>query len=232
MTTLLRFLMLGALMIGINADAGIVSTTELFSSAGGVPAGWTAFVEAGGEPPILLNSTGGSNRDDGGSQNQAGSSLDGNEDGSLRVNSTLAGGGTGSISPAIDLGVYFDAAGTMVEGEEYTLTTRLYNPNNSFINVGVTLENATDMSVLADSGPQTLNSPNGNYRTLVLNYTALATDAGDTLRLRYTGINVNNTARDFNIDNLSLEAPIPEPSTLLLSALGLWAAAVSRRQDA
>lgn len=216
MKNLTQVAMLAGLSVGVGAEAAIIPFAELFPTAGGVPSGWTPFVETGGTLPLLENSTGLSRRDDDGSQPQSGLGLDGNEDGALRVDSQ------NPLSPALDLGVYFDVAGTMDEGEGLSLVTRIFNANVSFINVGVALENVTDGVVLAESGTQLLNDPNGWYRTISLDYTATANDAGDLLRVRYTGVNINSSSRDFSIDNARLTTtPIPEPSTMLLSCLAV-----------
>lgn len=202
-------------VVPFTPAGGNVTTTELFPTAGGVPAGWTPFVTGGATLPVLEQTPGNTtNQDDDGSNNQSGLSLDGNQDGSLRINSQHSG--------TEDMGAYFDFAQSMNPGDEFVFTSRIFNPNSSFINALVTLENATDGSVLATSGSQTLNGANGLYRSLNLNYTALSSDAGDTLRVRYTGVGVNSTARDLSIDNLALTLiPVPEPGTLLLAGMGI-----------
>ncbi|MFD2160644.1 PEP-CTERM sorting domain-containing protein [Rubritalea tangerina] len=130
----------------------------------------------------------------------------------------------------ISIGVTFNFAGTMEAGEEYTLTTRVFNPNSSFINVNVELFNLSDNSSLILSSSETLNAGNGNYRTFTLNYTAQATDAGDTLQVVYRGLNVNSTARDFSIDNVGLSVvAVPEPTTTALLGLGGVALLMRRR---
>lgn len=207
-----RALTLAAICLSMNSSAyaAITAHTELFSKDNAVPSGWTAL----GSTDLSI-STGSTQKDDDGTTNASGISLDGFEDGALMINSTA---GDGS-----DIGVTFDIAGTMEVGKQYTLTTRIFNPNLSYINVNVALFNATDSTSLLLSEQQTLQEGSGNYRTLILNYTAQATDAGDTLQLVYRGLAVNSTARDFAIDNVSLSiAAVPEPSTsILLGISGL-----------
>lgn len=215
------------LLHSINSQAAIVPFAEDFATAGGVPSGWTAFADTTGTAPILVNDTGNTRHDDDGSNNAAGTSLDGNSDGALLIDTQ-----SGATD---DVGVYFDAIGTMDEGEEYDVTTRFFNPNTSFIGVSVSIENVTDGTVLDTTGQlKLLDTLDGFYQTQALNYTATAADQNDTLRIRYTGIQVNNSVRDFSVDNIQLavtSVPVPEPTVMMLLMSGCCVFPIIRRRN-
>jgi hypothetical protein len=71
------------------------------------------------------------------------------------------------------------------------------------------------------------------YTTISSDITALlASHAGETLRLRFAAVD-NQLVLNFGVDNASLLAAVPEPSTLLGAALGgvLTLGVVLRRRD-
>jgi len=62
-----------------------------------------------------------------------------------------------------------------------------------------------------------------------MNYTALSTDAGDQLQVRFLE-DANASSRNLWLDNVSLVSSVPEPSSALLTALLLVGAAFTRRR--
>jgi hypothetical protein len=113
-----------------------------------------------------------------------------------------------------EMGGLLSLDGTMTEGEIYNLETWVFNRNNSFVNLSVVLYNATDGVELASTGEIVLNGSLQNTGDGVLqnlSYTALASDVGDELQVRYLRNSNDSTARDIFVDSVSLTA-VPEPA--------------------
>lgn len=149
-----------------------------------------------------------------------------NDDGGLRLNTANATVGDEAIGLTI--------GGTMVVGEQITFSYGLYNDNSSFNRTIAQLYNLTDGTVLAQSGIHTIDgtaSQDGtDHIDAVLNYTALASDVGDQLQIRFVEQN-NNTARDLYVDNYSVTSSVPEPSSAAFLAMGLIAAGFRRKRS-
>lgn len=107
-------------------------------------------------------------------------------------------------SAVVGQGVSFTFSGNMISGESLSVSTYTYNPNNSYVKFVISLYNATDNKVLSTSA--TITITNGSSSPVLTNfsYTPTATDAGDVLKVRYIRNDDGNTARDFAIDNISL----------------------------
>lgn len=111
-------------------------------------------------------------------------------------------------SAATNQGASFTFGGTMTLGQSLAISTYTYNKNASAVNFVVQLYNRTDSSVLRTSTTITHNgAPTGTITAAintVLNYTALSTDVGDVLQIRYIRTDDGATSRNFAIDNLKL----------------------------
>ncbi|QOD62337.1 T9SS type A sorting domain-containing protein [Polaribacter haliotis] len=133
---------------------------------------------------------------------------DGVSDGALNFN------GVGTV---VGQGGVFTFDGTMQEGKNYTINSALYNANGSFVKVRVSLHNKTDNTELAvyiDAGTQ-MN--NGDIESVVFSYTAVSTDAGDVLELRFIRNDDGNPARDFRVDNVNLNGDTVGARTIVYS---------------
>lgn len=125
---------------------------------------------------------------------------DGLNDGAIEVD------GKDTIGP---LGVLYTFQGTMEEDASYHLETYTYKYGSSYVKYFVELYNLTDEVILTSSPlitHGTFDTPEESVLT-ILDYTALPSDNGDVLQLRYVRENTpasNHTARDFAIDNCSL----------------------------
>lgn len=129
------------------------------------------------------------------------------EDGAVRLNSFDANPSGGLLQ--LD--------GTMEEGVTYELSTWVFNRNSSYVNFTVSLHNLTDDVELANTGNIVLNNDfqdTGDGLEQTLSYTALASDVGDTLQVRYERASDFNTARDIYIDSVAV---VPEPSHAALA---------------
>lgn len=131
----------------------------------------------------------------------------------------------GADGTAIDEAVYFTFDGTIENGATYTLNTTLYNVNTSYCNVTVYLYNKTDGTELTSvvAGVQPFNHAAGDdIKAVELNYTAVATDAGDVLEVRYVKTQAG-AYRNYAIDILELNgiAVGPTPPSVL-SPAGSW----------
>ncbi|MGB0993478.1 MAG: PEP-CTERM sorting domain-containing protein [Akkermansiaceae bacterium] len=143
------------------------------------------------------------------------------QDGGLRMNSIDAT----QQNEAIGLTI----GGTMSTGEIITFSYGLYNDNSSFNSTIALLYNLTDAVVIASNGPDTVNgSATADPKDLSFNYTALASDDGDTLQIRFVENN-NNVARDTFIDNYSVTS-VPEPSSSALVGIAGMAMLLRRRK--
>lgn len=120
------------------------------------------------------------------------------DDGGLRLNTQNAIPGDEAIG--LTLG------GTMEAGKQIVFSGSVYNDNSSYSKYNAQLWNLTDGLLLAQSG-STLVQGSGaaDYVPVDFNvsYVAAATDAGDTLQIRFVEDN-DNTARDIYLDNFAL----------------------------
>ncbi len=107
-------------------------------------------------------------------------------------------------SAVVGQGVTHTFGGSMTLGESITINTYTYNQNVSFVRFVVDLYNVTDGAILATSSAITISNSSSPPVLTTLNYTALASDVGDELQVRYIRTDNGNTARNFAIDNLSL----------------------------
>jgi hypothetical protein len=121
---------------------------------------------------------------------------DGVADGALLVNGR---------SQVVGQGVTFTFDGTMTSGETLNVSTYTYNKNVSYVTFNVQLYNLTDNNVLATSSVGLSNASSPPVNT-TFNYTAVATDVDDVLQVRYIRTDNGHTARDFIIDNLSINS--------------------------
>jgi len=221
--------------LATTSMASIVPISDDFSSGSGSIANWasvgTTATTLSFDYPAedydrndLLNSTGNALDGDGVVGNLAGDDEvtgdglhGGTTDGGLRFNTVNGTPGDEAIGLTI--------GGTMDVGEQITLTTWEYNDWGSYFWGSVQLYNLTDGTVLIDSGNRYVK---GNSDTTyvpvetVLQYTAQASDAGDTLQVRILE-QANSSARDTFLDSYSVTS-IPEPASLGL--VGIFGAAV------
>ncbi len=105
--------------------------------------------------------------------------------------------------------------GTLELDEELTFTGSVYNDGSSFSVFNAQLWNLTDNSLLAESGGTLVRGkPHVAYVPVEFNvtYTALVSDVGDTLQLRFLEDTTNNV-RDIYVDNFSLDSSLSFPLT-------------------
>ncbi|MDO5980172.1 T9SS type A sorting domain-containing protein [Flavivirga spongiicola] len=141
---------------------------------------------------------------------------DGAGDGALFINGQ---------SSVVGQGARFKFNGTMESGTNYAIDSYIYNFSGSFSRVRVSLHNITDdveLAVYVDAGT-VLNGSN-QLENVVFNYTAIASDVGDQLELRYVRNDDGNTARDFKIDNASLGGTFITEALPAVSSSGVWSA--------
>jgi hypothetical protein len=123
-----------------------------------------------------------------------GDNTDGVNDGALLLNgqSKVVGQG-GAYAFECDL----------TDGESLAIASHVYNPNASYVKLRVALHNTSDDVELATTVALALNSstPVRNY---ALSYNVQNTDLADTLELRYIRVDDGNVARDFTVDNASI----------------------------
>ena len=130
-------------------------------------------------------------------------------------------GGDGS---ATDEAVYFTFDGTIEDGAVYTINTTLYNFNNSYCTVQVSLYNKTDGTELATntSGLQGVGHVSGtDIDAVTLSYTAVNADNGDVLEVRYVKTQAG-ASRNYAIDILELNGEVVGSTVVVVSADGLW----------
>lgn len=101
-------------------------------------------------------------------------------------------------------GAAYTFGGTMKLGETISITTTTYNRNASYVNFKIQLYNKTNNLVLKTSPIITHNSGDKTPVKTVLSHTVVATNVGDVLQVRYVRTDDGSTARNFAIDNLSL----------------------------
>ncbi|MCT4646721.1 MAG: T9SS type A sorting domain-containing protein [Carboxylicivirga sp.] len=97
--------------------------------------------------------------------------------------------------------------GTMKQGEKLNISTYTYNQNSSSVSYFILLYNATDAKVLVGASVS-IKGGDTSSRHTALNYTTLSTDEGDVLEIHYTRWDDGSTARNFAIDNLSLNGQV------------------------
>ncbi|RLD28312.1 MAG: hypothetical protein DRI70_03660, partial [Bacteroidetes bacterium] len=106
-------------------------------------------------------------------------------------------------STVVGQGITHTFGGTMTSGESISISTYTYNVNVSYVAFNVELYNVNDNNVLATTAVLITGGDTTPANT-VFNYTAVASDVGDTLQVRYIRTDPGNTYRNFAIDNLSL----------------------------
>ena len=129
----------------------------------------------------------------------------------------------GADGSATDEAVYFTFDGTIEEGTSYTVNTTLYNVNTSYCDITVFLYNKTDETELTSvvAGVQPFNHVDGDdIKAVELNYTALASDAGDVLEVRFVKTQAG-AYRNYAIDILQLGGVAVGP-TQVISPNGGW----------
>jgi hypothetical protein len=130
-------------------------------------------------------------------------------------------------SSVVGQGISFTFDGVMEQGSSYQINTTIYNPNGSFCGVDVSLFNKTDnIQVGTLENADLFGSGDATGRDIAvisITYTAIATDVGDVLELRYVRDDDGNVARNFAIDVLTLNniAVGPTPTNFLSD--GSWA---------
>ena len=149
---------------------------------------------------------------------------DGVGDGALKINGQSLADGQGAS---------FTFNGKMQDGQSFAIASAIYNKTGNYAKLRVSLHNKTEDRQLAlyefqddnDDTQSLITLNTGNPLELVaFNYTAGPDDAGDVLELRYVRDDGGATARDFWIDNASLngvfvtEVIVVEP----VSAAGTW----------
>ncbi len=201
----------GAWLAASSAMAAIIETSDDFDTNTGTFPNWGSV---GGVTTVIAHdSVSAEDYDDGNPSSKlaysVGMTLSGDgvkDDGGLQLNSQNATQGDEAIGLTI--------GGTMEDGEGITFTGSVYNDNSSYSRYNAQLWNLTDNTILAQSGSTFVN-PYGadDYVPVDFNvsYVATATDAGDTLQIRFLEDN-DHTARDIYIDNFSLNSsPIMHP---------------------
>ena len=133
---------------------------------------------------------------------------DGAGDGALNIDGTTS---------TVGQGILFTFDGTMQEGNTYAINSHMFNSNGSYVKVRVTLHNKTDDTELAVDVDGGTIMQNGDVHNIDFSYTAIASDAGDVLELRYTRNDDGNTARNFNVDNAILNGNTLGARTLIYS---------------
>ena len=121
------------------------------------------------------------------------------------------------ITSTVGQGILFTFDGTMQEGNTYAINSHMFNSNSFYVKVKVTLHNKTDDTALAVDVDDGTIMQNGEVHNIDFSYTAIASDAGDVLELRYTRNDDGNTARNFNVDNATLNGNTLGARTLIFS---------------
>ncbi|KGJ95064.1 polysaccharide lyase family 8 super-sandwich domain-containing protein [Thalassotalea sp. ND16A] len=104
-----------------------------------------------------------------------------------------------------------------IEGETLDISSHVYNPNASYVALKVVLYNKTDDVELASTANLALTSSTP-VKEFTLSYNIQDTDLADELELRYIRVDDGNTARNFAVDNatingqaLLMQAYVPPP---------------------
>lgn len=132
---------------------------------------------------------------------------DGAADGAFLVN---------GLTATVGQGVSLTFDGTMKAGLAYNITTTIYNPGASFCGVTAFLYNKTDNTSLTT--PTDSNLLGGEIDALTINYTAVSTDQGDVLELRFVRDDDGNASRDFAIDFINLNGTVVQDA----GTFGVW----------
>ena len=111
-------------------------------------------------------------------------------------------------SAVVGQGAAYTFAGTMQTGQAISVSTYTYNRNNSFVKFTVDLYNKTENKVLQTSPTITLLANDITPKNTILTYTAVASDNGDELQVRYIRVDDGATARRFAIDVITLNNSI------------------------
>lgn len=120
---------------------------------------------------------------------------DGEKDGGLYVN---------GLSAVVGLGTMYTFGGTATTGETINIVTNTFNSVASFVAFDIQLYNISDGTITTSTNELILaGSPTVNS---VLSYTATSSDDGDVMALRFVRTDDGNEARDFIIDNASLNS--------------------------
>jgi hypothetical protein len=190
----------------LTGSAAVVAASETFTGAGSVPAGYTFSVSGG---YIITSLT----------QTQDLAVGDAANDGAIFVDGNDAGPPLSTVS--------FDFTGTIVAGEQYTFTSNLWQSSSSFAQTDVRL--LVNGVSAASVDPGTVGTAG---QTAVVNYTALAGDAGKTLSFTMSSKrNAGGGSSDLGIDNWDLAVvAVPEPSSTALLGLGGLALILRRRK--
>ena len=139
---------------------------------------------------------------------------DGASDGALFINGQSA---------VVGQGARFTFNGTMESGTNYAIDSYIYNLSGSYSKVRVSLHNITDDVELAVYvGAGTVLNGSNQLENVVFSYTAIASDVGDKLELRYVRNDDGNTARSFKIDNASLGGIFITEVLPTVSSSGVW----------
>ncbi|MDF7823693.1 alpha-glucosidase C-terminal domain-containing protein [Pontiellaceae bacterium B12227] len=129
------------------------------------------------------------------------------DDGGLRFNTQNSTQG--------DEAVGLTVGGTLEPGEELIFSGNVYNDGSSFSRYKAQLWNLTDNTLLAESaGTLVRGKTHIAYVPEDFNvaYTALVSDAGDTLQLRFLEDN-DNAVRDIYVDHFSLDSSLSTAPT-------------------
>ncbi|WP_242204242.1 LamG-like jellyroll fold domain-containing protein [Aestuariivivens insulae] len=120
-------------------------------------------------------------------------------------------------SQVVGQGVKFTFDQTMTEGTTYTVVSYMYNLGGSYCTVRVSLHNSADgeLAYYVDAG--TLMNDSNPVVMVVFSYTATAADDGDSLELRYIRTDDGHTARNFAIDNASINKGVIDTNTLSMA---------------
>lgn len=194
-----------------SLQAGLIATIDTFDTGIGSNGSW---VHVGTETSGGIFFDGTSSFDGG---LTGGDLLD--DDGGLRFNTFDGVVGNEGMGLAI--------SGTMALGEQISFSYGFYNDNSSYNRSVAQLFNLTDSTVLATSPLHvidgTAGQPTPENIDAVLAYTAIASDVGDTLQIRFLESN-NNAARDIYVDNYSVTSvsAVPEPSTFVLLSMSVF----------
>lgn len=120
---------------------------------------------------------------------------DGVGDGAIKVDGQTS---------VVGQGIIFQFNTPMINAENLTFNTYVYNTQSSFVKYRVQLYNANDNSILAQTAEITIINSSSAPVNSTLTYKTVASDVGDFLQIRYLRTDDGNTARDFAIDNAKL----------------------------
>ncbi|AUC23483.1 MULTISPECIES: T9SS type A sorting domain-containing protein [Polaribacter] len=96
---------------------------------------------------------------------------------------------------------------TMEEGDAYSVVTKMYITNTCYTVIDVSLFNVTSGVQLTTFKANIPN--NTTVLEVSLSYTALASDEGDVLELRYESAHGSpNVCRDYSIDNVAINGSV------------------------